>query len=92
MYLAYLKSPYYKFVRDTLSYIVLLVLHFALCLAPSTIGLSGLEWAIFVFFVGRYLVERKQICDIRQRLKRSKEAGDSGAQSSCCKILSIYLR
>ena len=105
MYLLYLNTPYYKFVRDTLSYIVLLVLHFALCLTPSTIALSGIEWTILVFFVGRFLVECKQIWGIVQRLKRRKEKKgdrdgddggrndeDDGAQSSCLKILSIYLR
>ena len=61
MYLDFLESPYYKFFRDTLSYIVLLFLHYALCLLPSTIAFSGLEWTILVFFVGRFFVELKQI-------------------------------
>lgn len=63
IYLDYAESPYYKFVRDTLSYLFLLALHFALCLEPSTKRISGLEWTIFVFFAGRYLVEGKQIME-----------------------------
>ncbi|KAJ7379861.1 hypothetical protein OS493_012613 [Desmophyllum pertusum] len=43
MYLIYLETPYFKFVRDTLSYILLVVLHYALCLSPSTIAFSGLD-------------------------------------------------
>ena len=90
MYLIYLETPYFKFVRDTLSYIVLVVLHYALCLSPSTIAFSGLEWAILVFFIGRYLVESKQIWDILQRIKQRRE----GAQSKWIRLktLSIYLR
>ena len=93
-YLIYLETPYFKFVRDTLSYILLVVLHYVLCLSPSTIAFSGLEWAILVFFIGRYLVERKQICGILQRVKRRKEDGDVGAQSKWIRLktLSIYLR
>ncbi|KAJ7358917.1 hypothetical protein OS493_020758 [Desmophyllum pertusum] len=93
MYLIYLETPYFKFVRDTLSYIVLVVLHYALCLSPSTIALSGLELAILVFFIGRYLVEGKQICDILQRIKQRREKGDVGAQSKWIRLktLSIYL-
>ncbi|KAJ7379859.1 hypothetical protein OS493_012611 [Desmophyllum pertusum] len=83
MYLIYVETPYFKFVRDTLSYIVLVVLHYALCLSPSTIAFSGLEWAILVFFIGRYLVERKQIWDILQRIiKQRKKNGDVEAQSN----------
>ena len=96
-YLIYLETPYFKFVRDTLSYTVLVVLHYALCLSPSTIAFSGLEWAILIFFVGRYLVERKQICDILQRIKPRRKKGDDDARAQSniwfrLKTLSIYLR
>lgn len=90
----YLEIPYLKFVRDTLSYLTLLVLHYALCLAPSTTEFSGLEWAILIFFLGRSLVEWKQICDIVQRLKRQDEKQDDGDKSNyiILKSLRIYLR
>lgn len=61
MYLAYVKTPYYKFARDTLSYLLLVGLHFFLCLEPATREMKVIEWIIFTFFIGRYLVERKQI-------------------------------
>ena len=92
IYLISLETPYFKFVRDSLSYIVLLVLHYALCLSPTTVTFNGLEWVILIFFIGRYLVERKQIGDVLQHLKKQ---GDGGAQSKCIHIiraLSMYQR
>ena len=70
IYLISLETPYFKFVRDSLSYIVLLVLHYALCLSPATVTFNGLEWVILIFFIGRYLVERKQIGYVLQHLKK----------------------
>ncbi|XP_078372242.1 uncharacterized protein LOC144655919 isoform X2 [Oculina patagonica] len=64
LYDRYLKNfvtPYFIFVRDTLSYLALLGLHFVICLAPSQIPFSGVEWAIFVFFMGRMAMEGKQL-------------------------------
>ena len=87
-------TPYAKYVRDTLSYIVLVVLHYALCLSPSTIAFSRLEWVILIFFVGRYLVERQQISDIMQRIKKRTTKGDVGVQSTWIRLktLLIYVR
>ncbi|XP_022805037.1 short transient receptor potential channel 4-like isoform X2 [Stylophora pistillata] len=56
-YKEYFTTPYFIFFRDTLSYLTLLGLHFAICLSPSTISFSALEWVIFVFFLGRILME-----------------------------------
>ncbi|XP_078350088.1 uncharacterized protein LOC144634914 isoform X2 [Oculina patagonica] len=86
-------TPYAKFVRDTLSYIVLAVLHYVLCLSPSTIAFSRLEWVILVFFAGRYLVERKQILDIMKRLKQRRKKGNVGFQTKWIRLktLSEYL-
>ncbi|XP_078356168.1 uncharacterized protein LOC144640972 isoform X2 [Oculina patagonica] len=64
-YLEYFTTPYFIFVRDTLSYLTLLGLHFALCLAPSSIPFSGLEWVILVFFMGRILMESKQFLNVK---------------------------
>lgn len=64
-YLEYFTTPYFIFVRDTLSYLTLLGLHFALCLAPSSIPFTGLEWAILVFFMGRILMESKQFLNVK---------------------------
>lgn len=60
-YLKNFVTPYFIFVRDTLSYLALLGLHFVICLAPSQIPFSGVEWAIFVFFMGRMAMEGKQL-------------------------------
>ena len=91
IYLLSLETPYFTYVRDTLSYIVLLLLHYALCLSPTTVTFSGLEWFILIFFAGRYLVERKQIGDAFQHLKTQREGR---AQSKCIPIraLLMYLR
>ena len=88
IYLISLETPYFTFVRDTLSYIVLLLLHYALCLSPTTVPFSGLEWVIFIFFTGRYLVERKQIGDVFQHLKPQKKGG---AQSKCIHLRALLM-
>jgi len=88
-----LDTPYFKFVRDSLSFVVLLGLHFALCLAPSNIPFSGLEWAILVFFIGRYLVEREQIFAVIHSMKRQRNSGDDGNQSNILlKAFLLYQR
>jgi hypothetical protein len=60
-YKKYFKTPYFIFVRDTLSYLALLGLHFAVCLQPSTLRLTVSEWLILVFFLGRLLMEIDQV-------------------------------
>ncbi|XP_066021565.1 uncharacterized protein [Pocillopora verrucosa] len=59
-YKDYFTTPYFIFFRDTLSYLTLLGLHFAICLSPSSIAFSRLEWVILVFFLGRVLMEVDQ--------------------------------
>lgn len=59
-YLDYFTTPYFIFFRDTLSYLTLLGLHFAICLSPSTVAFSRLEWVILVFFLGRIVTEFDQ--------------------------------
>ena len=69
-YREYFTTPYFVFIRDTLSYLVLLGLLVALCLESSTIPFSGLEWAILVFFLGRILMESRQFLDVKVRPRR----------------------
>ena len=88
IYLISLETPYFTFVRDTLSYIVLLLLHYALCLSPTTVPFSGLEWVILIFFIGRYLVEHEQIGDVFQHLKTRREGG---SQSKCIHIRALWM-
>ena len=59
-YFDYFTTPYFIFFRDTLSYLTLLGLHFAICLSPSTLAFSRLEWVILVFFLGRIVTEFDQ--------------------------------
>lgn len=64
-YLKYFTTPYFVFVRDTLSYLAHLGLHFAVCLSPSSIPFSGLEWAIWVLYMGRIVMESKQFSGMK---------------------------
>ncbi|XP_044173143.1 uncharacterized protein LOC114958471 [Acropora millepora] len=59
-YLDYFTTPYFIFGRDTLSYLLLLGLHVAICVTPSTVSFSMLEFSILIFFIGRFLSEFKQ--------------------------------
>ena len=79
-YLEYFTTPYFVFFRDTLSYLVLLGFHFALCLETSSIPFSGLEWAILVFFLSRILNEIKQFLDVK--IKRKKKTGIKNSEGS----------
>ncbi|XP_078372504.1 uncharacterized protein LOC144656151 isoform X2 [Oculina patagonica] len=74
-YLEYFTTPYFVFLRDTLSYLALLALHFAFCLETSSIPFSGLEWAIFVFFLGRILMEFQQLLGGQTRETGTKQKG-----------------
>ncbi|XP_020619072.1 short transient receptor potential channel 2-like isoform X3 [Orbicella faveolata] len=92
LYLEYLKTPYFIFVRDTLSYVALLGLHYAFCLSPSSLAFSGLEWSILIFFIGRSLVEFEQIRLIIKRIKGRREREKDETNSNVLeKALSIYI-
>lgn len=69
------KTPYFIFVRDTLSYLVLLGLHLGICLEPSQLPFSGLEWAILVFFLGRLLTEKKQVSEAEHSERERARTG-----------------
>ena len=68
-YKEYFTTPYFIFVRDTLSYLVLLGLHLVICFEPSQLSFSGLEWVILTFFFGRLLMELNQVADKKQTQK-----------------------
>lgn len=95
-YQFHLTTPYFIFVRDTLSFLLFLGLHYALCLSPSSLAFSGLEWAILVFFIGRLLVEQGQVrCLVKKRLgeKKGINNNESGEHSSIyVKAFISYLR
>ncbi|CAH3162463.1 unnamed protein product [Pocillopora meandrina] len=82
-YKDYFTTPYFIFFRDTLSYLTLLGLHFAICLFPSSVAFSQLEWAILVFFLGRVVMEVDQFISAKeagmkaQKLWRRNRGGSS---------------
>ncbi|KAL9984282.1 hypothetical protein ACROYT_G006557 [Oculina patagonica] len=85
-YLKYFTTPYFIFIRDTLSYLVHLGLHFTICLAPSSVSFSKLEWAIWVFYMGRIVMECRQLSGIKvlqqhkvTEIPSSKEPMTSGS-------------
>lgn len=86
----YFLAPYFIFVRDMLSYLALLGLHFAVCLEPSQISFSGLEWAITVFLLGRLLMELKQFFDLA-RSEREKEIKENMTRQSLREYLRYFL-
>lgn len=67
MYQDYFTTPYFIFVRDTLNYLILLGLHFAICLSPNSVKLTGAEWVVMVFFMGRTVMEIKQLINIYKK-------------------------
>lgn len=72
-------------MRDTISYLALLALHLAICLEPSQLSFSVLEWTILCFLVGLLLTEIRQINDIL------KKKGDfAGKQGGGVDTLFIY--
>lgn len=71
-YLEYFMAPYFIFVRDSLSYLALLGLHFFICLSPSRIRFSEAEWGIFIFFLGRIVMETKQLLRAKQCVRGSE--------------------
>lgn len=92
-YLKYLKTPYFIFVRDALSYLALVLLHYAFCLAPSSLAFSGLEWSILIFFMGRFLVEYGQIRLTVKRINERRKSGNDETDSNVLqKALSSYIR
>lgn len=70
IYKEYFTTPYFVFIRDTLSYMAMIGLHFALCLEASKIPFSGLEWAILFFFLGRILMESQQVLYVKVEQQR----------------------
>jgi hypothetical protein len=73
-YLDYFNTPYFIFVRDTLSYLALLGLHFAVCLQPSKLRPTVSEWLILAFFLGRLLMEIDQVISGMRREKRQAKS------------------
>ena len=76
-YLDYFTTPYFIFFRDSLSYLCLLGLHVAICLSPSVVSFSGLEWVISIFFAGRFLSEFKEYENRKTTKKLKKDTRHS---------------
>ena len=82
MYLEYFTTPYFVFVRDILSYLALLGLHFVMCITPSRIPFSEVEWIIFAFFMGRILMESRQLVQAKISQKKKTTANTESSAGS----------
>ena len=101
LYLDYFTTPYFIFARDTLSYFLLLGLHFIICLSQSVVKFSVTEVAILVFFIGRFVVEFDQ-CLKNWPKETSSDAEDGSTtgenfrsksiKSIASRMLTAYLR
>ena len=65
-YRRYLEIPCFIFVRDAISYLVLLALHLALSVESSQLSFSALEWAILVFFLCRGLIQWSELLRLKK--------------------------
>ena len=70
-YRRYLEIPCFIFVRDAISYLVLLALHLALSVESSQLSFSALESAILVFFLCRGLIQWRRIITFEEKLSIS---------------------
>ena len=48
-------------------------MHLAICLHPSQISFSSLEWVMLFFLLGRFFNEVKQITDLARKLSENNE-------------------
>ena len=67
----YFTTPYFLYFRGTLSSVVLLGLLFIICLMPSTLTISELEWIILLFYLGRIVAE---VDEVMVALKTGRKA------------------
>ena len=75
-----------------ISYLVLLALHLAICVEPSKLSFSGLEWAILVFFTGRLLTEINQIIDVAKKPSEHRITGFSPFRAKLNRLKFNYIR
>ena len=87
-YLDYFTTPYFIFFRDTLSYLTLLGLHFVICLSPSTLAFSRIEWVILVFFLGRIVTEFDQFMGNAKAGKKGRPSRQRSLQGSNYEVCS----
>lgn len=88
----YFKIPLCVFIREMISYLVLLALHLAICVEPSKLSFSGLEWAILVFFTGRLLTEMNQIIDVARKSSEHRITGFSLLRAKLNRLKFNYIR
>ena len=91
-YKKFSKIPCFIFVRDTISYLILLGLHLALSVESSQLSLSVLEWAILVLFAGRLLIEMKQMIHFARKPSEHQISGFSLFKAKLSNFILTYLR
>ena len=91
-YMTFSKIPCFIFVRDTISYLILLGLHLALSVESSQLSFSVLEWAILVLFAGRLLIEMKQMIHFARKPSEHKISGFLLVKEKLRDFILTYLR
>lgn len=60
LYLNYLRTPFVISIKDRLSQVVHLGLHFRLCVLASSVSVRTEEWLTLIFYIGFMLSEYQQ--------------------------------
>lgn len=69
-----------------------MALHLALSVESSQLSFSALEWAILVFFAGRFVIEMKQIIDFAKKLPEHRITGLSLFKAKLKDFIFTYSR
>ncbi|EDO31100.1 predicted protein [Nematostella vectensis] len=68
VYLRYTLVPLVCFTKDLVSQFTFIALHMAVCLSPSSVQPTAVEYVILVFFLGRILAEVQQYQRSRSKI------------------------
>ena len=68
MYLGYLTTPFVIFLKDKISQVVFIALHFRMCVLPSSVSPRTEEFLILVFYIGLIFSEIQQYLTSKSRV------------------------
>ena len=68
MYLNYLTTPFVIFLKDKLSQVVFIALHFRMCVLGSSVKPRTEEYFILVFYIGLLISEFQQYYTSQSRV------------------------
>lgn len=68
MYLGYLTTPFVIFLKDKISQVVFIALHFRICVLPSSVSPRTEEFLILAFYIGLIFSEIQQYLTSKSRV------------------------